>query len=348
MVIIFANQTLILDKTPAIKETALIMKRVSLTIISGFLTINYAAAQSTPLLPEGVVIEQTPAGAVVEATPVVPAAGPMPTTLTTLKGRTFEQVEVLKHDPDGLMFRHAKGMAKVPFADLSEEVQKRFNYKPETAAAFVKEHVDAEKEAKAKAEAARLESRERRMMEKTMRMQMELLRQQAALSAADGGYIIPGFADFGVPTYGYGAGIGLGFWPDLDIDSGDLLQLAKRVYQWDRDRLFGDYSTRSYIGPNAALYNNAVTNSNVRSFSTFGGYRYPTELAVRAGNPLIGHGNGSMGHRASMAAGERRPTMVRPMPTPAGQRLVPANSAGARIGGTGTLMQGGSNRISHQ
>ena len=40
--------------------------------------------------------------------------------------------------------------------------------------------------------------------------------------------------------------------------------------------------------------------------------------------------------------------IVRPVPGAVPRRLVPANSGGARVGGTGTLMQGGANRISHK
>lgn len=271
------------------------------------------------------------------------------TTITTLNGQTFHRVEVLKHDPDGLMFRHSKGMAKIPFADLPEEVQKRFNYKPETAAAFVKEHLDAEKEARAKAAAARAESRERKATEKAIKLQIELMRQQAAAGAYGNGYVIPGFADFGVPTYGYGnGGFGLDYWPDLGPGKGDIGALVKRKYQWDRDRLFGDYSTTKYIGPNAPLYSGSITNSNVRPFSTFGGYRYPTDIAVRAGNPLIGHGRRTAGHRPAVSPGEYPIVRPRPVHGPAPRRYVPANSGGARVGGTGTLMQGGASRISHQ
>jgi hypothetical protein len=313
---------LILDKTRKIWESRFVMKKASLLILSAILTISPVclAGEEKAL-----------------------------TTITTLNGQTFHRVEVLKHDPDGLMFRHAKGIAKIPFADLSEEIQTRFNYKPETAAAFVKEHLDAEKEAKAKAAAARAESRERKATEKAIKLQMELMRQQAAMGAGSEGYVIPGFADYGVPTYGYGyGGFGLDYWPDLGPGKGDLRDLAKRKYQWDRDRLFGDYSTTKYIGPNAPLYSGSVTNSNVRPFSTFGGYRYPTDIAVRAGNPLIGNRRGHTGHHASATPGQLPTVRPRPVHGPAPRRFVPANSGGARIGGTGTLMQGGANRISHQ
>jgi len=316
--IIVANENLILDKTRRIWDYRSIMKKVFLLILSAILTINLVRAEG----------EEAPL-----------------TAITTVNGQTFQRVEVLKHDPDGLMFRHAKGIAKIPFADLPAEIQTRYGYKPEAAAAFVKEHLDAEKEAKAKAAAARAESRERKDEEKAIKLQIEMMRQQmATASAYDGGYVIPGFADFGVPTYGYGYGFDGGYWPDLGPGHGSVRDLAKRKYQWDRDRLFGDYSTTKYIGPNAPLYSGSVTNSNVRPFSTFGGYRYPTDLAVRAGNQLAFSPRSAYGHRPAMAPGQQRPVHRAAGP----RRLVPANSAGARIGGTGTLMQGGANRISHK
>lgn len=296
------------------------MKKVSLLILSAILTINPVHAEGDEKAL---------------------------TTITTVNGRTFRNVEVLKQDPDGLMFRHAQGIAKISFSDLPAEIQERFSYKPEAAAAFVKEHVDAEREAKAKAAAARAESRERRAAEKAIKQQLEMLRQQAAANAAySDGFVIPGFADFGVPTYGYGLGFDVGNFPGAGHGKGSLEDLARLKYQWDRDRLFGDFSTTKYIGPNAPLYSGSVTNTNVRPFSTFGGYRYPTDLAVLSGNPLVGAGHGNRGHRGAVSPGGR--PVVRPMPGPSQRRFVPANSAGARIGGTGTLMQGGANRISHK
>lgn len=293
------------------------MKKASLLILSAFLTINGVSAQS-----EKVVIG----------------------SITTVNGQVFNRVEVLKRDPDGLMFRHEKGMAKIPFSELPAEIQTQFNYKAEEAAAFVKEHEEAAKAARAKAAEARAEARDRRAQEKALKLQIELLRQQAALSASASGFVIPGFADFGVPTWGYGLGLGLD--PDLFPGEGGGKRAAKRRFQWNQDRLFGDFSTTKYIGPNAALYGDGVTNTNVRSFLTFGGYSYPTELATRAGHPLVGLPSGKMGYRPTMAPGHR--PVVRPMPGQAHRRLVPANSAGARIGGTGTLIQGGANRISHR
>jgi len=324
-IIIITFLGITLDKTGVFRQSRAVMKKVFTLIISVFLTIPASMSGQEE---------------VVEVVEVVAAEAPL-TVIRAVDGRQFERVEVLKHDPDGLMFRHSKGMAKIPFADLPEEIQKRFGYQPETAAAFVKEHVEAEKAAKEKAAKERAETRERRAQEKALELQIQWMRQQAAAAAAGSeGLIIPGFADFGVPTFGYGLGGEL--FPELGHGKG----VARRIAQWNRDRLFPDFSTTKTIGPNAPLYNGAVTNSNVRPFSTFGGYRYPTELAVRAGSPVVGHRYGAIGHRPAVSPGY--PPIMRPMPAPAHRRLVPANSAGAHVGGTGTLMQGGSNRISHR
>jgi hypothetical protein len=76
----------------------------------------------------------------------------------------------------------------------------------------------------------------------------------------------------------------------------------------------------------------------VRPFLTFGGYDYPVDLAVR---------RGPWPNRQGFAA---KPPLsgggpARPFPP---SPLVPANSGGNRIGGTGTLMQTSSSRITHQ
>ena len=41
-------------------------------------------------------------------------------------------------DPDGIAIEHAKGIAKIPFADLPEVMRKRFNYDPAKAEEFPK------------------------------------------------------------------------------------------------------------------------------------------------------------------------------------------------------------------
>jgi hypothetical protein len=114
--------------------------------------------------------------------------------------------------------------------------------------------------------------------------------------------------------------------------------LGRPFFGSDRDRLFHDYPVTRYVGPDAPLYNGAVTTSSVRPFLTFGGYDYPVDLAVPRGPWPNSQG---FGVRPPLpGSGPARPFPLSP--------LVPANSGGNRIGGTGTLMQTSSNRITHQ
>jgi hypothetical protein len=75
-------------------------------------------------------------------------------TLKTLTGTTYENCRVLKVDPDGLLFAHSNGAAKIPFSNLGEEWRTKFNFSAEKAEAFVTEHFEAERKA-AEAQALR-------------------------------------------------------------------------------------------------------------------------------------------------------------------------------------------------
>lgn len=58
--------------------------------------------------------------------------------LTTANGDRFTKVEIIQVDPNGLIFRHSRGMAKIVFEDLSPALRERFGYNPESAAEFTK------------------------------------------------------------------------------------------------------------------------------------------------------------------------------------------------------------------
>lgn len=64
-----------------------------------------------------------------------------PTEITTLDGTTYKGVTVQKIDPDGLTIAYAPatggiGAAKIKFKNLSEDLQRQFNYNPENAATY--------------------------------------------------------------------------------------------------------------------------------------------------------------------------------------------------------------------
>ena len=59
-------------------------------------------------------------------------------TVTLKDGTRYSGAIVTRVDPDGIAIEHTKGIAKVPFADLPEEMRKRFNYDPAKAEEFRK------------------------------------------------------------------------------------------------------------------------------------------------------------------------------------------------------------------
>lgn len=63
--------------------------------------------------------------------------------LRTNDGKQYQTVEIIKIDPNGVIFRHSKGIAKVVFPDLNPALQERFGYDPAAAEAFVEKGKDA-------------------------------------------------------------------------------------------------------------------------------------------------------------------------------------------------------------
>jgi hypothetical protein len=60
-------------------------------------------------------------------------------SLSTKKGREYTAVTVLAAEPDGIRIRHESGTAKIPFADLPLEIQRKYNYDPVAAEQYKKE-----------------------------------------------------------------------------------------------------------------------------------------------------------------------------------------------------------------
>jgi hypothetical protein len=59
--------------------------------------------------------------------------------ITTLRGKTYRQCEIVKVHPDGVSFTHAAGAAKILFTDLSKEWRTRLGYDSEKASVYQKE-----------------------------------------------------------------------------------------------------------------------------------------------------------------------------------------------------------------
>jgi len=79
--------------------------------------------------------------AAVASAPVATVA-PAPTVrlgmeIVTTTGKKYENVTISRIEPDGLMVMTDAGVEKVPFVDLSPEMQKMYGYNPVAAADFI-------------------------------------------------------------------------------------------------------------------------------------------------------------------------------------------------------------------
>src|SRR5260221_14670797 len=68
-------------------------------------------------------------------------------TVTTISGRSYLDCRIIQVDPDGLVFSHKTGMAKVLFSALPEEQRARLGYDPEEAANHANEPAEKKRRA---------------------------------------------------------------------------------------------------------------------------------------------------------------------------------------------------------
>ena len=54
----------------------------------------------------------------------------------TVTGKEYKDATVTRVDPDGIVVKSKSGISKIYFQELPKEVQQRFNYNPQQAAAF--------------------------------------------------------------------------------------------------------------------------------------------------------------------------------------------------------------------
>src|SRR5213596_2915445 len=54
----------------------------------------------------------------------------------TVEGKEYKNVTVRRVEPDGIVLSSSTGIFKVYFTELTKEVQERFHYDPEQAAAY--------------------------------------------------------------------------------------------------------------------------------------------------------------------------------------------------------------------
>ena len=94
--------------------------------------------------------------------------------ITTRDGTTYHNAKVTGVDPDGIRVTHASGVAKLPFEDLPDTLQKQYHYDAAKVAGYRKQVDDAQKAASAKAAAAAQErQREIEATQETARRKAE-------------------------------------------------------------------------------------------------------------------------------------------------------------------------------
>ena len=132
--------------------------------------------------------------------------------IRTISGKSYSHCQVVRMYPDGVTFRHSKGMAKVLYTDMKPEVRKNFGYDSAKLEAF--ERKQREDRAKAREVAAARNAEVNKAWAEAYRQAAELEAltafQNQGGNAGYGGY--SGLVDFGLANMNaYGWGNQLGF-----------------------------------------------------------------------------------------------------------------------------------------
>jgi hypothetical protein len=70
----------------------------------------------------------------------------------TTNGREYKNATLSRVEPDGIVIKFSGGIVKIPFTELSKDLQEKYNYNPEVAQKFAAESAEEIKAANAKAQ----------------------------------------------------------------------------------------------------------------------------------------------------------------------------------------------------
>jgi hypothetical protein len=126
--------------------------------------------------------------------------------ISTTKGKTYEDCRIFKVDPDGVMFSHRHGGAKILYSEMTSDSRNQFGYDPEKVAEYNKSIAaknQKERELVAEYQIEIAKARAGAMAMNYMRSQWEQPQYAPAYSAwSDGSLVTPFyFGGFG-PAYG--------------------------------------------------------------------------------------------------------------------------------------------------
>lgn len=139
-------------------------------------------------------------------------------TITTNRGKVYENVRIFQVDPDGVMFSHKHGGAKVLFSEMPTGLRERLGYDEDKEAAYKKDHIEKIREDRK--QAMELQKEHLKAEAAANAVRLETIRQQGIAGDYPGyGYGYgAGLGDLVTPTfwdngYGYGYGNGYGYGP---------------------------------------------------------------------------------------------------------------------------------------
>jgi hypothetical protein len=112
-------------------------------ILAAFLAAATAQAEPATNAPTGVTTN-------VQKTAAAPAPPEPPLTITNIYGDVFVNCKIKRTEPDGLYVLHSKGISKIKFREMPEELRLKYGYEKKSSQAF---------EAKQKAEQRAIKSR---------------------------------------------------------------------------------------------------------------------------------------------------------------------------------------------
>jgi hypothetical protein len=106
--------------------------------------------------------------------------------ITTTKGETYKSVTISRTEPDGIVVVSKTGIVKLPFTELSEEVQRKYGYNAEKAAQYSATQSEHQRQAEQASSEARSAAAQQKVSEfaKTERLNQERAAQRARHQAA--------------------------------------------------------------------------------------------------------------------------------------------------------------------
>ncbi len=138
--------------------------------------------------------------------------------IVTNRGKVYERCRILQVDPDGVMFRHKHGAAKILFSEMPPEMQIKLGYDRAKEDAYVKAQTEAKRARELamwefRKEVAKLQARAQQV--EAARLHLEAAQYEASAMnygygcGYDSGLVGSWYNDFG-HGYGYGNGYGYG------------------------------------------------------------------------------------------------------------------------------------------